>query len=55
MKPSEQCKEAGLSSLRELETITGIKERTLINWHRDKPEAFEALLIGAVIIRNRTA
>jgi len=51
MTPSEQCKAAGLKSLAELAKISGASTRTLINWHRDKPELFATVLAGAVVIK----
>jgi hypothetical protein len=47
MTPSEQCKKAGLKSLAELSQITDTSVQTLINWHRDKPALFDAVLIGS--------
>jgi hypothetical protein len=51
MKPHEQCKAAGLDSLAELSKITGVSVNTLINWHKNKPKLFEAVLYGAVFVR----
>ena len=48
MKPSEQCKQAGLKSLAELSELTGESVQTLNNWHKSKPERFEIVLIGAI-------
>lgn len=47
MKPSEQCKAAGLKSLAELSRITGESEQTLINWHKNKPVLFDIVTKGA--------
>lgn len=53
MSPSEQCKAAGLRSLAELSRISHTSERTLINWHRDKPELFKVAIAGAVDIKSK--
>ena len=50
MKPSEQCKEVGLSSLNQLAEITGESVQTLNNWHKNKPKLFKAVLAGAVVL-----
>ena len=52
MKPSEQCKEAGLKSLAELVEISGVSEQTLINWHKNKPKLFAVVVAGAYAIRE---
>ena len=52
MTPSQQCKEAGLDSLAELVRITEVSERTLINWHNNKPVLFNVVVIGAFRIKN---
>ena len=51
MKPSEQCKQAGLKSLREMGELSSICEQTLINWHKNKPVAFDCMLAGAVALK----
>lgn len=48
MKPSEQCKAAGLKSLAELVEYSCVSEQTLINWHRRRPELFNLIVQGAV-------
>jgi len=49
IKPSEQCKSAGLKSLAELASITGKPVQTLINWHREEPQLFEVVVWGAAV------
>jgi hypothetical protein len=57
VKPSEQCKQYGLN-LKQLSEALGeaktghpiVSKQTLINWHRNKPELFKAVLIGVVVI-----
>ena len=46
--PSDQCKKAGLDSLAELAALSTCSQRTLINWHKNKPVLFECVLRGAV-------
>ena len=52
MTPSKQCKSSGLDSLAELVRITGVQERTIINWHKNKPILFSVVILGAVAIKN---
>jgi len=52
MTPSKQCKSEGLDSLAELVRITGVQERTLINWHKNKRVLFAVLIVGAVRIKK---
>ena len=52
MKPSEQCKAAGLKSLVQLSKITGESQQTLINWHRNKPRLFAVVVAGAQAIKE---
>jgi len=49
--PSQQCKQAGLSSLAELVRLSGVSEQTLINWHKHKPRLFAVVIAGAVTLR----
>ncbi len=46
MKPSEQCKKAGLSSLKKMSKMTGKSEQTLINWFKNDRLTFDILLLG---------
>lgn len=48
MKPSQKCKAAGLKSLAELVALSGIPERTLIDWFETKPAAVNLMILGAV-------
>ena len=54
MKPSEQCKAAGLKSLAELSKVTGESVQTLINWHRDRPIRFEAMILYVQNVPHET-
>lgn len=49
MKPSEQCKKAGLKSLAELAEMTNKPVQTLINWSNESPELFEIVVLGAAL------
>jgi hypothetical protein len=53
MTPSQAAKAAGLKSLTEVSTITGVSMQTLTNWHRNKPELFAVVIAGCVAIGNR--
>lgn len=44
------CKEAGLPSVQSLTDITGVPHSTLRDWIKNRPRAFQALLIGAAHI-----
>lgn len=46
MTPSQQAKDSGLKSLKQMAELTGVKVRTLINWHKDKPVLFKIILVG---------
>ena len=46
MTPSEQAKAAGLESLAQVVRISGVSQRTLINWHKSKPQLFAVVLAG---------
>lgn len=52
MKPSEQCKAAGLKSLKQLSEITGESVQTSNNWSKYKPRLFAVVLAGAVNKKN---
>jgi len=46
MTASKKAKAQGLKSLRQMSELTGVKERTLINWHKDRPLLFKVVLTG---------
>ncbi len=48
MTPSQQCKSAGLSGLKELIELSGKDKSTLIRWHNDQQNLFEIVVLGAV-------
>lgn len=57
MTPSEQAKSVGLKSLTQVQELHGFNKKdnhlislnTLVNWHRDKPELFKTVIIGAAV------
>ncbi|MCY4043468.1 MAG: hypothetical protein OXE99_00150 [Cellvibrionales bacterium] len=49
MKPSEQCKKAGLKNLNELVERSGESVQTLNNWYKNKPKLFRLVLMGAAL------
>ena len=53
MTPSEQAKAAGLRNLKHVSDITGQHPNTLRLWHKTKPELFEVVLAGCVVISER--
>jgi len=48
MTPSQQAKSVGLDSLAEVSRISSVQQRTLINWHKNKPQLFKVVLVGCV-------
>ncbi len=46
MTPSEYCKSKGLTGLKQVADITGVKYRTLINWYKDKNKLFCVVVDG---------
>lgn len=52
MKPSEQCKAAGLKDLAAVAKLTGCSPQTLNNWHRHKPDLFKVVIAGCVALKD---
>ena len=52
MKPHEQAKKAGLSSLAELSEITKVSIQTLNNWSKNKPVLFKVVVYGAKAFKD---
>lgn len=50
--PSELCKLSGLTSMEELAELLQTSRQNLINWHREKPAMFDAMLAGAAMLKN---
>ena len=46
MAAKDVARGAGFKSLRDLAKISGVSIQTLNNWHKDKPQVFETVLIG---------
>tara|TARA_R100000951_G_scaffold55160_1_gene46333 strand:+ start:2048 stop:2251 length:204 start_codon:yes stop_codon:yes gene_type:complete len=55
IKPSEQCKAAGLKGLKHLAEIVQESEQTLNNWSKNRPDLFEVIILGAVVKRATDA
>ena len=51
--PSKQAKAAGLKSLRQASQITGVPERTLYDWFKDKRKLFDTVILGCVAHNNQ--
>lgn len=57
MTASQKAKQAGLNSLKQVRDMLGtnknghpmVSTQTLNNWHNNKPELFEAVLIGCAV------
>ena len=55
MTPAQQAKSVGLKSLTQVRDLHGFNKNghplvslnTLTNWHRDKPELFKSVIVGA--------
>ncbi len=52
MTPSQQAKAQGFKSLAQVAELSTVKRRTLENWHKDKPELFNVVLLGCYAIQN---
>ena len=52
-KPSQQAKHHGFKSLKEMAVLLGMSTQTLNNTSASNPIKFEALCIGAAVIKNR--
>ena len=52
MTAAKSAKAAGLKSLAEVSTITGISRQTLENWYRNRPELWKVVLAGCLEIKN---
>ncbi len=46
MTASKKAKEAGLKNLTQVSEMTKQSPQTLINWHKNKPELYEIVLVG---------
>lgn len=55
MTPSQQAKSVGLKSLTQVSQLTGQSLNTLTNWHRDKKDLFDIVLLGCVDKNSRLA
>jgi hypothetical protein len=51
MTPSQQAKAHGYKTLSELASIVGVDRQTLDNWAKNKPKLFQAVLLGARLIK----
>lgn len=60
MTPSQQAKAAGLKSLSQVRDMLGTSEsgqpivslQTLINWHKNKPKLFNAVILGCAKVKQ---
>ena len=52
MTASQQAKAAGLKNLAEVAKLTRQSPQTLNNWHNNKPELFNAVVLGCVAVIN---
>lgn len=52
MTPSQQAKAEGLKNLKQVAEMVKKPSATLINWHRDAPELFNAVLKGCKVIQD---
>jgi hypothetical protein len=48
MKPSEECKMAGLKGMLELTELSGVSKETLTNWHKKSKFLFDNALAKAI-------
>lgn len=52
MTASKQAKDLGLKSLKQVTDITGKGKGTLINWHKDEPGLFLAVILGCASLQK---
>jgi hypothetical protein len=50
MTASKQAKELGLKSLKQVSEMINKSPQTLINWYKNEPKHFEAVLLGCKAI-----
>lgn len=55
MTASQTAKAAGLASLKELTEMSKQSPQTLTNWYNNKPELFDLVVKGAVVIKLKKA
>jgi 3-methyladenine DNA glycosylase AlkD len=53
MKPSEYCKEVGLSSLKEMSDISEVSKETLLTWWKTKPSLFKCVAHGCATDKRK--
>ena len=49
MTPSQKAKSVGLKSLTQVMELTGVSLNTLSNWHREKPDLYDVVLLGCLV------
>ena len=52
MKPAQTAKAAGLNSIAEMSELSGVKIRTLQNWHYQNNQLFHIVAIGCVAVKE---
>jgi hypothetical protein len=53
MKPSEYCKQVGLSSLKEMSDISEVPKETLLTWWKTKPNLFKCVAHGCATDKRK--
>lgn len=53
MTASKKAKAQGLKSLAQVVELSTVKRRTLENWHKNKPELFNVVLLGCYEIQSK--
>jgi len=53
MTPTNQCRQAGLSSLAELVRLSGVPRSTLIDWHTSENPKFKLAIDAALYRREK--
>jgi len=54
MTASQKAKQLGCKSLTQVSELTGASLQTLGNWHKNKPELFVVVCVGASIVAAGT-
>lgn len=52
MTAAQLAKSFGLSSLTEVQKITGVNRQTLDNWYKTKPILFNIVLQGCIAVKS---
>jgi len=55
MTASQKAKQLGCKSLTQVSELTGASLQTLTNWHKNKPDLFYVVCVGAARVAQEVA